>query len=55
MNDTLRVRVGRIEQLAAGIKRFTLQPCDGDALPASRAAATSLSTWTTAATATPIR
>ncbi|WER48010.1 PDR/VanB family oxidoreductase [Cupriavidus sp. WKF15] len=34
MNDTLRVRVGRIEQLAAGIKRFTLQPCDGDALPA---------------------
>ena len=33
MNDTLRVRIGRIEQLAAGIKRFTLQPCDGDALP----------------------
>jgi len=35
MHDTLRVRVGRIEQLAAGIKRFTLQPCGDDAnLPA---------------------
>lgn len=34
MNETLRVRVDRIEQLAAGIKRFTLQPCDGAALPA---------------------
>jgi ferredoxin-NADP reductase len=33
MNETLRVRVDRIEQLAAGIKRFTLQPCDGAALP----------------------
>ncbi len=34
MTDTLRVRVGRVEPLAAGIKRFTLQPCDGGALPA---------------------
>jgi ferredoxin-NADP reductase len=29
MYPTLRVRVSRIEQLAAGIKSFTLQPCDG--------------------------
>lgn len=34
MHPTLRVRVSRIEQLAAGIKSFTLQPCDGGALPA---------------------
>ncbi|WP_029047563.1 PDR/VanB family oxidoreductase [Cupriavidus sp. amp6] len=34
MTDTLRVRVGRVEPLADGIKRFTLQPCDGGALPA---------------------
>lgn len=33
MHPTLRVRVSRIEQLAAGIKSFTLQPCDGGALP----------------------
>ncbi len=34
MNDTLRVRVARIEPLADGIKRFTLQATNGAALPA---------------------
>ncbi|AXK38943.1 PDR/VanB family oxidoreductase [Crenobacter cavernae] len=34
MNDALKVRVARIEQLAAGIKRFTLEARDGSPLPA---------------------
>jgi len=34
MSQTLRVRVACIEQLAAGIKRFTLETCDGSVLPA---------------------
>ena len=33
MNQTLHVRVSRIERLAEGIKRFTLRRSDGQALP----------------------
>ncbi|MCW3480918.1 PDR/VanB family oxidoreductase [Neisseriaceae bacterium JH1-16] len=34
MSQTIKVRVASIEQLAIGIKRFTLQPASGAALPA---------------------